>query len=321
MDFNFLNFCNRLLMIAKRPPVTSFSTTVNADEYRCRLAINDAVQDLALLLRIKSRLIEFTFDTVASTRTYILPKRVMYPLYDLRQKESDVQLRQMVANDFGKFFPDDDDSGDPEWYYLEEAVGVNNQPASTGEQVYCVSSSASDTSVVVIQGYDTSNNYIVDEVTLSGTTAVASSSTFKFISSISKIVTTGTITFRNSGSTTTYLTLSPKEYIRRSIMIGLHPIPDSAITIYGKGWEKIPALVNEYDVPVGLDTMHINAIIAGGIFHYMKYDPVVQRESLAGYKQDFYDEVKKIISVDKRDRVQHYMRSPYWSKRPKLTRI
>ena len=321
MDFNFLGLCNRLLMIAKRAPITSFSSTVNADEYRCRLAVNDALQDLANLLRIKIRMVEFTFNTVNAQRAYVMNKQITFPFYDLREKTGDNQIRQMIANDFNKFYPDDDESGTPEWYYFEEYSPVANQPAAAGEVVYAVSDSASDTSTVVVAGYDTSDNYVSNEITLSGTTAVASSATFKRISSISKINTTGTITFRNSGSTTTYLTLAPYENMRRSVKIGLHPIPNAAITIYGKGWEKIPAMVHEYDVPVGLDTTHINALMTGSIYHWMKYDPVIQRESLGGYKQDFYDEVKKIVAMDTRDRVQHYIRSPYWSKRPKVTRI
>lgn len=320
MDFNFLGYVNRLLMISKRAPVTSFSSAVNADEYRCRLAINDAIQDLGQLLRIKSRRIEFTFPTVINQRTYVIQKRVTYPFYFLKQKTDDIEIVPMISADFETFIPDDDDSGNPKKYYFEESTGVAEQPASTGEQVYCVSSSGSDTSVVVIQGYD-ANGYVSNEVTLTGATPVASASTFVKISSISKVVTTGTVTFRNLGDTTDFLVLTPKETLRRSMVIGLHPVPNAVITIYGKGWEKIQSLVNEYDVPVGLDTTHINAIMAGSVFHYMKYDPVIPRDSLSGHKQDYYDEVRKIIGLDVKDRQQHFMRSPYWSKRARISRV
>ncbi len=321
MEFSYIGFTNRLLMIAKRKPITAFSTTVNADQYRCRLAVNDAVQDLAQLLKIKSRLIEFTFSTVSGQRTYVIQKRVTYPFKFLKQKDDDIEITPMISSDFETFIPDDENVGNPEKYYFEESSAVAEQPASAGEVVYSVSDSASDTSQVVIQGYNVAGDYVSDEVTLTGTTAVASSSTFVKIASISKIVTTGTVTFRNLGDTTDFLTLSPKELLRRSAVIAFHPVPSSAITIYGKGWARIPALVNEYDVPVGLDTTHINAIMAGSIFHYMKYDPVIPRDSLGGHKQDYYDEVRKIIGIDISGSPQPHMRSPYWSKRVRKTRI
>jgi hypothetical protein len=297
--------------MAKRTPVTSFSSTVNADEYKAKLAVNDCIQDLSNLMRIKARLVEFTFATVASTRTYVLPKRVRYPLYSMRNKTEDIEILPIDTHEFEFNEPDDDDSGSPEMYYLDEATGVSNQPAAAGEVIYAVSDSGSDSGTVVVQGYNVAGDYVADEITLSGTTAVASSSTFVKIESISKIATTGTITFRNLGSTTTYLTLSPKETHRRSMVIGLHPIPSAVETIYCKGHLSMPSMVNEYDVPVGLAEEHINAIMAGSLYHYMKYDPAFKREGLDGFKSDFYDEVKKIIGIDYKDRIPHRMRSPY----------
>ncbi|HDY87514.1 MAG TPA: hypothetical protein ENH82_05275 [bacterium] len=314
MAFNFLDMTNQLLMIMKRTPITSFSSTTNADEFRARTSINAVVQDLGVVLRIKTRQTTFEITTVSAQRLYTVQKRIVYPFGDLRQKISNLTIVPMNPIEFDRFHPNDESRGTPEVHYFEKFSGVTNQPATAGEVVYAVSSSGSDNSQVVVQGYDTNDNYVADEITLSGASAVASTSTFKVIESVSKIATTGTITFRNLGSTTTYETLSPKETSTRRLTIGLHPIPDNAITVFGRGWIQVPELVNEYDLPIGFSHEHINAIMAGGLFHFQKYEPSFKRESLQGLKQDYYDEVQKIIAQDVNDKVVYRMTTGYRNK-------
>lgn len=297
--------------MAKQIPIVTMPTELNTMGYKAMLAVNDVIRDLSNLLRIKTRLTTFTFDTVNNQRTYTIQKRIIFPFKTLRQKSTDEIIDLMSAADFDYFVPDESGTGTPGLYYLEDWSGVDNQPAAAGEQVYCLSSSGSDTSQVVIQGYDTNDNYIADEVTLSGTTPVASVSTFKKIASISKIHTTGTITFRNSGSTTTFLTLSPKETHTRKLTLGLHPVPNGVITIYGRGWSRIPDLINEYDIPSGLTEDHINAIKFGAFAHFMEFDPKIPSRQIDGYYQRYYDEVTKITGLDKMSDPQPYMRSPY----------
>ena len=311
MDFNYLGYVNRLLMIMKRTPITSFGTTVNSDEYRARTSINDTIQDLALILRIKTRLTTFEITTVAGQRLYTVQKRIIYPFGNLRQKVSKLIIVPMNATIFDQFLPSDESRGTPEEHYLEKVSGVSTQPDSAGEVVYAVSDAGGDTSIVVVQGYDTNDSYVSDEITLTGVTPVASASTFKVIESVSKLQTTGTVSFQNLTASTTYETLSPKETNTRRLIIGLHPIPDSVITVFGRGWIQVPALVNESDLPVGFDNTHINAITAGGIYHFQKYEPSFKRESLQGLKQDYYDEIQKIVAQDVNDGVQYRQRSPY----------
>ena len=316
MEFNFLGFVNRTLMHAKRTPVTSISTSKNTDAFRAQLSVNDALQDMVGLLRIKQRQTTFEFTTISGQRLYTIQKRIIYPFFNLRQKVTDRVIDQYETGEFDFIVPDDQSSGNPEVYYFEKMAGVAEQPASSGEQVYCVSSSGSDSGTVVIQGYDTSDRYISNKVILAGSTPVASASTFKIISSISKISTTGIITFRNLGDTTTYLTLAPKETHARLLTIGLHPIPNGVQTIFGRGWVQLPNLVNEYDVPIGFTDFHINAIIAGAYFRYMQYEPKFPIESLKSLYARFIEEIKKVTSIDKKDRIQHRMKSAYESRQP-----
>ena len=314
MDFNYLGMVNRALLMSKHSPVTAISTTVNSMAYKAQLAVNDVIRDLSNLLKIKTRQTAFTFDTVASQRTYVLQKRITYPFITLRQKSTDEPIEQMSAEEFDHFVPDPTGTGTPNLYYFEGYSGVKAQPATAGEVVYAVSSSGSDTSTVVVQGYDTNDNYVADEITLTGTTAVASSSTFKKIDSVSKIATTGTVTFRNLGSTTTYETLSPKETAVRRLEIGLHDIPGSAITIHGRGWTRIPDLVNEYDVPAGLSEDHVNAIKFGAFAHFMEFDPKIPSRQIDGYYNRYHDEIRKITATDKMSDAQPRMKSPYMAR-------
>jgi len=313
MSMNYLSLVNRCLLQAKRTPVTSISSTVNSDAYRAQLAVNDTVQDMAHLLRIRSRMITFEFSTVAAQRTYVINKRMMFPFYTLRQKVTDLILAPANTRDVDRIATDDQSSGNPSNYYLEEFTSVDNQPASAGEKISSVSSSSADASVVVLQGYDTSDNYVTEEVTLTGTTAVASSNTYKKISMISKGVTTGSITFRNAGSTTTYQTLSPQETFASQPVIGLNPIPSSVMTIYGRGWMTIPDLVHENSIPMGLNEQHLNALVRGSMARFMEYDPKYGDESVAGYYQRYYDEIQKITTFDQKDGVTYRMQSPYMS--------
>ena len=316
MDFNYLGFVRRTLLMAKQPSVSAITTDDTQMAYKAQLSVNDVIRDLSNLLMINTRKTTFTFATVASQRVYTIQKRVKYPFINLRQKSTDAIIEQMTAEDFDFFVPDDSGTGTPGLYYLESFSGVANQPAVAGEVVYVVSSSTSDTSVVVVQGYDTSDNYIVDKITLTGTTQAASSSTFKKISSVSKIKTVGTVTFRNSGSATTYETLSPNETHSRRLAIGLHPIPGSVITIYGRGHSRVPDLVNEYDVPAGFSEDHINAIKFGAFAHFMEFDPKIPSRQIDGYYNRYYDEIAKITGLDKMAEPQPRMKPPGYAVRP-----
>lgn len=319
MQFNFLGFVNTLLAYMKRTPITSFSSTTNTDEFRARSAINACVQDLALVLRIKTRQTTFEITTVAGQRLYTIQKRIVYPFGNLRQKVSDLTIIPMNPRQFDRFIPNDQSSGTPEIHYFEKFSGVTNQPAAGGEKVYARSSSGSDTSNVVIQGYvdfgDTEGlNYVSEEITLQGGVVAGSISTFTQIDSVSKSVTVGAVTFTNLAPTTFFETLSPQETHARHLTIGLHPIPGSVITVFGRGWIQVPDLVNESDIPVGFSFEHTNAIMAGAYYHFSKYDPAFKRESLEGLKRDYYDEISKIVTQDTNDMVQYRMQSGYRNK-------
>jgi hypothetical protein len=311
MDFHYLGLVNRLLQQAKQTPITAITTTVNTMAYRAQLAVNDALKDIAMLLKIKTRLVEFTFSTVAGQRNYCIPKRIAYPFTSL--KASSI-INPMPASDYDIFSSSILGVDNPYIYFLVGYQGVARQPLVTGEALSFVSSSASDTSTMVIQGWDTNNNYITEEIVLAGAGTVTSVNTYKFVDSISKLVTIGTITV-TSASSIAILSLTPKETHVRYPVIGLGSVPADSITIYGRGYLTMPNLVNEYDMPLGLDDRALNAIISGAMYQFMRYDPVIKPEGLDFYKQNYYDEIKKIKADNSDDGVQYYMKSPYFGMR------
>jgi len=302
VDFSYIGLVNRVLMMCKQTRITAISTTVNSDAYRVQLCLQDTLADLSNLLRIKIRLINFTITTVNGTRTYSIPHNIAPPFVSLRQKDTDIKLVQMATEEYDMYMADpDDSSGPPERYYIDGYSGVETQPASAGEVVYSVSSSPSDSGQLVIQGYDTNDRYQSEVVSLNGTTAVASSNTYKHIESISKVNTSGAVTFRNNGSTTTFLVLKPHENSVRLMKIGLHPIPDDAITLYGRGYVQSQELYNKYDVPIGFGNIHVNAIVSGTYWRYMRFDSKYSSGSIAEAKADYIGEVQKITAMDQRD--------------------
>lgn len=299
MDFNYLGFVREVLAMNRLSDASAISTDHETDTYKVQLCVNDTIADLSNVLRIKSRQINFTITTSAATRTYVLPVMVQFPLISLRNKDNDKPLTQLSSKEFDVLVPDDDSSGDPSFYYLENYSGVLVQP--TAETVGCVSSNSGDTGTIVIQGYDSSGNYIVEEVTLTGTSSVTSANTYSYIENISKPVTYGNITVTGSTSSSTIIILNARETVKRIPMIGLHPIPSTASTIYGRGYLQMPQLTYASEIPLGLDVRHKNAVILGASARFLRYVKDVTVETIDSAFNSYYTEVQKIVMGDMRD--------------------
>ena len=300
MYFNYLGFVNQILAMTKQSSVTDVTTTIGTDAYNVQACVNRVIADLSNILRIKKRSVNFTITTVAGQNVYSVPRRVIYPFKDLRQKNTPLIITQMSPEDFDRLVPDDQSSGPAEKYYLDGYSGVETQPAAAGEVVYLVSSD-SDAGAIVVQGYDVNGNYIQDSLTLNGATPIQTTNAYQFIESISKGVTNGAITARNLGATTTFLILNPKDTHTRIMRMGLYPIPNSVTTIYGRSYLQTPNLVNNLDVPIGFDESHINAIIKGAYAQFIRYDTTLRKISSQQADQAYMTEVRKIIAMNTRD--------------------
>ena len=135
---------------------------------------------------------------------------------------------------------------------------------------------------------------------MNGLTSVTSTNTYKTVERVSKRITTGNITLSTS-TVTRVLILNAKETQSSILQVGLYPIPKDVITIYGRGWNKIPSLQYAYESPIGLAEDCINAIVAGTYARYMKFDPKFTQENIQSIWGVYNNEILKIVDNDMRN--------------------
>jgi len=143
--------------------------------------------------------------------------------------------------------------GEVNTMYFKEVVGVKVQVSTSGDNVQAKSSSASDTSVVIrVEGYIDSDLTIVgyENITVTGTTAVAGTTTFFKILHLSKAAdTTGFITLEDSSAVDLGI-LAPIDRVARYKAFRLGLIPDDSVTNYRVLYKKkFPKLVDDEDYP------------------------------------------------------------------------
>jgi len=198
---------------------------------------------------------DFTFTTVDGTAKYFLPFDFgkAYRVYDITNNK---KLKPTVEPDyFDANIANIADSveADAETYYFKEVVGVKVQVSTSGDTVQAKSSSASDTSVVVrVEGYLDSGLTILgfENITVTGTTAVAGTTTFYKITHYSKASDSiGYITLEDSSANGLGI-LQDIDRVARYKAINLRLIPDdSATSIQVLYKKKFRRLVDNNDYP------------------------------------------------------------------------
>ena len=196
-----------------------------------------------------------TFSTVADQESYNLDEEVDRVAF-LRERTSPRKFLFVPDPAFYAAIPNPEDvgSGTPIYYRLWEETGFRAQPAAA-EKVTVVSSSAADTSTFTVRivGRESTNNLQVAEtITLNGTTAVASTSTYAIdgLLSLSKsAATTGTITVAGQTSATTMGLMAPLDLSPRQKRLSFSPPPSSVVTVYLEYYERLRPLTADSDVP------------------------------------------------------------------------
>ena len=150
--------------------------------------------------------------SVATTRgsggsKYGLP---LYARTDLNidDPNNDRSIDEITSRDYDKSFPGNTDTGDPFNYYNMGKFGVQYQPTADGT-ITIVSSSTSDVTnfFVTITGFDASDVFVREKLTVNGTTNVTSTISFSRIERVVKTASSGysfsgNITATDSNSTT-----------------------------------------------------------------------------------------------------------------------
>lgn len=195
------------------------------------------------------------FTTVDGTARYYTPNDFEKPMrfFDITNDKPitiNTQEEYFDAN-IANIADENEDSANQA--YFTEVVGVKVQVATTGDTVQAKSSSATDTTIVVrVEGYLDSSLTILgfENITVTGTTAVAGTTTFYKITKVSKASDSiGYITLENS-SAATLTTLDQIGRVSRHKAFDLGLIPDDSTTdmriLYKKRFRK---LVDDNDYP------------------------------------------------------------------------
>ena len=211
-----------------------------------------------------------SFSTADTIETYQLPRDVD-KISLVRQTDNPAKISYIPDEVFYRYIPDPTATGNPLYYRLWEEEGVSVR-LSTDDKVKVVSSTA-DTAKISIVGYSTEGFLQSEELTLNGTTEVDGSLTYDTgrVLKISKsAATAGKITVTEYTAGTTLVVLGMEERTARFKMMGLYPIPSSAITIYLEYYTRFRRLVNDTDVP-DIDEKWIYVIRLGAIAKVREY--------------------------------------------------
>lgn len=212
--------------------------------------VNDIYFDLLKRINWQDINDDYTFDTVAGTRDYVLPGNFGKEVYVFNQN-TNTEISPISMQELVRDYPSGLNSQGDIQRYLIINKPVRNQPSSAST-LSIVSSSASDsTQSVRIKGIDSNDVELDETVTLNGTTPATTSNSYKEIRSISKSATTvGRITITSNSGAVTNAILAPADLAYQIKAIRLHYTPTSVVTIAVPYLIDPYPLVNDYDQPV-----------------------------------------------------------------------
>lgn len=239
-----------------------------------------------------------TFDTVASTEFYQLPRDVD-KIGLIRQTTSPSTLKYVTDELFYKLIPNPTATGNPHYYRIWEDEGVATS-LTTADTIDVVSSSTSDSSTITLKVVGKSNGIITsEEYTLNGTTTVTGSTTFdaNYPIRVSKSgQTTGTITVTENSGGTTLVTLGAEERAPRFKVMGMYPIPSSAITMYLEYYTRLRLLNADADVP-DIPEQFMFVVRLGTLAKVYQYKDPTSNQTLATLAQ-YKDAVRAMVQND-----------------------
>ena len=235
---------------------------------------------------------EFTLNTVASQSQYGLPLNVKRIL-NIEDPTAKWPVREMTRSEYDTYLSGTTASGTARRYYQYGIFGSQAKPASTGV-LGVVSSVTSDATnrYVRISGFDGSNNYRSETVTLNGTTEVNTTISFSSsypIEAISKdnedgSAITGEITVTDSGSNT--LAIIPVDMDAVNYRwIEMYPTPDDVRALTVRCVMRKTPLVNDLDWPQFDEDYH-GLLVSGPCSDLL---PMVGRPQLAVTMRDDYE--------------------------------
>lgn len=225
---------------------------------------------------------DYSFTTVAGTKDYALPQdflKAISVLYAGGSQNLDElgSIDELYRNESSSVST----QGIPSHYVIFESVAMV-QPTNASV-VSIVSSSASDTTQsVFVKGMNSSGVEVSENVTLTGTSAAATTNSYARIKSVSKSENTyGAITLTCDSKT--IAVLSPKSRIARYSVMRLWKTPSDAITISAPYIMKPTELIDDNDYPI-IDIEDIIEVGAKAMAHSYQ-----RREATANKYEAVYE--------------------------------
>lgn len=200
----------------------------------------------------------YYFTTTADVTDYALSPLVdtskLITIYDTASPQT---IRPMSEQSFRNINPGPTATGTPYLYTLKGFSPVQNQPSSASVLTF-VSSSGSDTSVVVnVQGLDASNVLVGETVTLNGTSSVSTTLSYSKVMILSKSdKSVGKVTCTSNSGGVTNVVISPYDRHVSHPVIGLFNIPDSTDTIYYDFTMKLQNIYDDNDISLIPEQYH-----------------------------------------------------------------
>jgi len=201
----------------------------------------------------------YNFTTVDGRENYILPNRFDKPLSKIFDLTNHKELSWETENIYiqeNQVAVADSEEGVPSKARIYGTQGITGTLAAAGTIVKVKSSSASDTSgiIVRVEGYIDSNSVLLDyeNITIAAagpTTYVSGTKTFYKITHVSKSSdTTGYVTLADSADVVIGYILSTERVLRHKVL-KLGKIPDSAYSMRLPYKKRAFTMVNANDYP------------------------------------------------------------------------
>ena len=224
-------------------------------------ALNRAYRRLLDLMNMQTERRDFTFASVASTREYGMPVYVE-EIVNMEDAATKRQITLMSVEEKRELYPGSTLTGTPFQYYLAGRYGTQAHPG--GATITIVSNVTTDTAQVRVTGF--LNSILISElITLNGTSAVTSANTYDTIEAITKVVSsttnmTGQITVVETGASATIAVIPHWIQSPSYQWIGLHYLPDAAITYTVSAEMYKPDMVYDFDWP-GIEEKYHDIIL------------------------------------------------------------
>lgn len=187
---------------------------------------------------------EHTFASVAAQGEYAFPSRFLLPL-KLWDVDNECEVEKLGAGD-EQDDPDRGDSGTPRCYKYSYTRQVQAQPSSASV-ITAASTSTDDTSsyTMRVRGLDANDVEIAENITLNGTTSVATTTSFTEVWSITKNKSSnGIVTVTSNAGAVTLVRLASEELSRDHQWIRMLEAP-SAIINYRLDFIRKASIVSD----------------------------------------------------------------------------